>query len=137
MIALPSISLQAAMLRMGHTQDYIQLSWIKYYKISIKVRIFVWHAFSALLLMANQCGKRTSKVSSMLQKTAHVEYGTKTSQNQNNGHFTRLIFLLPGPCLSVVLLKNLLFSCVNNAALEAFNFEKLNFSKTTVAYETF
>ena len=47
------------------------------------------------------------------------------------------VFLLPGPYLSIVLIKKFLFSCVNNATLEVFNFEKLNFSKTTVAYETF
>ena len=34
-------------------------------------------------------------------------------------------------------MNKLLFSCVNNAALEVFKFEKLNFSKTTVAYGTF
>ena len=63
MVALSSISLQAVMLRMGHIHDHI-------------------------MLMANQGGNWTSTVSSMLQKTAHVAYGTKTSQNQNHGHFT-------------------------------------------------
>ena len=43
------------------------------------------------------------------------------------------VFLLPGPYLSIVLIKKFLFSCVNNATLEVFNFEKFNFSKTTVA----
>ena len=38
--------------------------------------------------MANQGGNGTSIVSSMLQKTVHVGYGTKTSQNQNHGQFT-------------------------------------------------
>ena len=65
------------------------LSWIKFYMISTKVRIFFkLLLFSALLLMANQVGNQTSKVSSMLQKTAHVAYGTKTSQNQNHVHIT-------------------------------------------------
>ena len=38
---------------------------------------------------------------------------------------------------SIVLIKKVLFSHVNNVALEVFNFEKLNFSKTTVAHEIF
>ena len=64
------------------------LSLIKFYKISIKVRIFFrLLPFSALLLMANQGGNQTFKASFMLQKTAHVVYGIKTTQNQNHGHF--------------------------------------------------
>ena len=39
-------------------------------------------------LKANQGGNQASRVSSMLQKTAHVVYETKTSQNQNHEHFT-------------------------------------------------
>ena len=46
-------------------------------------------------------------------------------------------FLLPGPLISIVLIKKLLFSYVNNVILKVFNFEKLNFSKSTVAYGTF
>ena len=66
------------------------LSWIKFYKISIKVKIFFrLLLFSALLLMANQSGNQMSKVSFMLQKTALVAYETKISQNQNHGHFTQ------------------------------------------------
>ena len=45
--------------------------------------------------------------------------------------------MLPGPLISIVLIKKPLFSHVNNVAWEVFNFEKLNFSKTTVAYWTF
>ena len=33
------------------------------------------------------------------------------------------------------MIKKVLFSHVNNVALEVFNFEKLNFSKITVAHE--
>ena len=44
--------------------------------------------------------------------------------------------MLLGLCL-IVVIKNFLFSFVNNAALELFNFEKLNFSKTTVVYGIF
>ena len=47
------------------------------------------------------------------------------------------VFLLPGPYLSIVLIKNFLFSCVNNATLEVFNFEKLNFRVFNFEYETF
>ena len=42
-------------------------------------------------LKANQGGNQASRVSSMLQKTAHVVYGTKTSQNQNHGHLTIIL----------------------------------------------
>ena len=52
MIALSSISLLAVTLRMGHTGDHI------YFELN-----------------------KTSKVSPLLKKTAHVAYGTKTSQN--------------------------------------------------------
>ena len=44
--------------------------------------------------------------------------------------------MLLGLCL-IVLIKNFLFSFVNNAAFEIFKFEKLNFSKTTVVYGIF
>ena len=46
------------------------------------------------------------------------------------------MFLLPGT-LSIALIEKILFSHVNNVALEVFNFEKLNFSKRTVTYGTF
>ena len=86
LIAISSISLQAVTLSMGHTHDHIILSSIKFYKISIRVRIFFrLLIFSALLLMANQGGNQTPKVSSMQQKTALVLYRTKISQNQNHG----------------------------------------------------
>ena len=66
------------------------LIWIKFYKISIKVRIILrLLPFSELLLMANQGGNWTSKVSSMLLKTVLVAYGTKNCQHQNHGHFSR------------------------------------------------
>ena len=49
-----------------------------------------------------------------------------------------------GPLISIVLIKKVLFSHVNNialeifnVALEIFNFEKMNFSKMMVAYGTF
>ena len=70
------------------------LSWIKFYKISIKVIIFFrLLPFSALLLMANQGGNRASKVLSMLQKTAHVAYGKPWDTcpkpcTKTLGHFT-------------------------------------------------
>ena len=35
------------------------------------------------------------------------------------------------------MIKKSLFSHVNNVALEIFNFEKMNFSKTTVVYRAF
>ena len=47
------------------------------------------------------------------------------------------VFCSLGPLIIIVLIKKVLFSHVNNVALEVFNFEKLNFSKTTVAYGTF
>ena len=88
MITLSFISLQAVILRMGDTYDHIS-SCIEFYKILAKVRIFFRQLpFSELLLMSNQSGKWTSKVSTMLQKTAQVEYGTKTCQNQNHDPFT-------------------------------------------------
>ena len=90
MIAPSSLSLQTIMLDMGHTHDHIHFELDKFYNFSIKFRIFFrLLPFSALLLMANQGGNQTSEVSFMLQKTAHVAYGTKTSQNQNHGHFTQ------------------------------------------------
>ena len=49
----------------------------------------------------------------------------------------RECLLLPGPLISIVLIKKLLFSQVNNVTLEVFNFEKLNFSRTTVGYGKF
>ena len=57
--------------------------------MSIKVKIFFrLLPFSALLVVPNQGGNQISKVLSMLiQKAAHVVYGTKTSQNQNHEHF--------------------------------------------------
>ena len=36
-------------------------------------------------------GNRASNVLSMLQETAHVAYGTKTSQNRDHGHLTQYI----------------------------------------------
>ena len=60
--------------------------------ISVKVRIFPrLLLFSVLLLMANQGGNWISQVSSMLQKTALVAYGTKIRENKNHGHFTQYI----------------------------------------------
>ena len=92
--------------------------------------------------MANQGGNQTSKVLSMPQKTAHVAYETKTSQNQNHVHFTQLILQLllkikPFAPWAMSKYCSNLVSCVNNALLEVFDFGKLNFSKTTVAYRTF
>ena len=66
------------------------LSWIKFYKIAVKVRIFFrLLLFIAQLLKANQGGNRISKDSSMLQKTVLDAHATKNSQNQNQGHFTQ------------------------------------------------
>ena len=65
-------------------EQVVELSFIKF-QFQFFLRLL---PFSALLLMTNQGGNRTSKVSSMLQKTTHVAYETKTSQNQNHGHFT-------------------------------------------------
>ena len=74
---------------MGHTQDHIHFELNKVLQnFSKSENFFMLLPFIAVLLMANQGGNRSSKVSSMLQKTAHVAYGTKTSQNQNHGHFT-------------------------------------------------
>ena len=88
MIALSCINLQAVMLRMGHTHDHIHFELHKVLLEFNKRIFFRLLPFSALLLIANHGGNRTSKVSSMLQKTAHVVYETKTSQNQNHRHFT-------------------------------------------------
>ena len=66
--------------------------WIKISKFSIKIWIFSGLLlFSALLLMAHQGPRwyQTFKVPPMLQKTAHVAYGSKSSQS--HGHFTRKI----------------------------------------------
>ena len=62
--------------------------WVEQSFVRFKVKIFLrLSPFSALLLIANQDGNRTSTVSSMLQKTAHVAYGIKTSLNQNYEQF--------------------------------------------------
>ena len=111
-------------------------------QLLLKIKLF------ALWAMPKYCSNLVSCVNNALLEvfnqwqTAHVAYETKTSQNQNHEHFTQLMLQL--------LLKIKLFalwtmskycsnlvSCVNNALLEVFNFEKLNFSKTTVAYGTF
>ena len=42
-----------------------------------------------------------------------------------------------GAIASIVQIKKLLLICANSVALEVVNFENLNFSKTTGAYETF
>ena len=87
MIALSSISLHATMLHMGQIKDHIHFELNKVLKNFNKTwNFFRLLPFSAPLLTTNQSGNQTSKVSSMLEKTAHVAYGTKTSQNQNHGH---------------------------------------------------
>ena len=66
------------------------LSWIKFYKISIKIRIFFrLLPFRALLLMTHQGGNQTSKVSCYKKLLMLHIYGTKTRQNQNHGYFTQ------------------------------------------------
>ena len=56
---------------------------LKFYKISGKVIVFFrLLLFSGLLLMANQGGNQTSKVSSMLQKTALVVLGQKLAKTK-------------------------------------------------------
>ena len=94
--------------------------------------------------MANQAGNQTSRVSSMLQKLLMLRMEQKLSKtktmdtllNKSCSYYGGC-FLLLGPLIIIVLVKKVLFSRVNNIALEVFNFEKLNFSKTTVAYGTF
>ena len=75
-----------------YTYDHIYFELNKFFSYFIKISVTVNLFFrllpsSALLLLTKQDGKRTSKVSSSLQKTALVAYGTKTSQNQSHGHF--------------------------------------------------
>ena len=89
MIALSSKSLQAVILCTGHTHDHIHFELNKVLQDFNKSQTFKLLPFSALLLMANQGGNQTPKVSSMLQKTAHVAHETKTNQKQNHGHFTQ------------------------------------------------
>ena len=62
---------------------------------------------------------------------------TKDILHDKSCSYCRGCFLLPGPPVGIALIKKLLFICVNNVSLEVFTFEKLNFSKTNVAYGTF
>ena len=118
---------------------WVEQSFIRFYNF------FRLLPFSALLLMANQGGNRTSKVSESYIKLLMLRIGQKLAKTKTMDtlHYKYCsycwgqCFLLPVPPISIVLIKKLLFSCVNNVALEVFTFEKLNFSKTTVAYGTF
>ena len=59
------------------------LSWRKFYKISIKGRVFfILLPFSTLLLMANQGSNWTSKVSSMLRKLLMLCTGQKLAKTK-------------------------------------------------------
>ena len=74
------------MFHMGHIYDHIHFEMNKLYKISIKVRIFFkLLPFTALLVMTNKGSNWISNDSTMLQKTAHVAYGTKFCQKKNHG----------------------------------------------------
>ena len=81
LLSLFSINLEAVTLCMGQTHEHINFELNKVSKDFNKSwNFFQTVAFQCIMPIPNQGGNQTSRVSSMLQKTPHVAYGTKTSQ---------------------------------------------------------